>query len=170
MKIFSVDAETDGLYGKSFAIGAVVRQDQKEIARFQGRTQDPPRNEWCLKEAWPVCQSIENIYFDSDELEAAFWFFWRQHCDGATAIAHFGSPVESGLFRRCVEINPEERLFQGPYPLHEVGTALIAAGQDPESVDKFNRIHGLIVPFEGEPHHPLYDAMAAAVVWEALIR
>lgn len=34
MKIFSFDAETSGLYGQAFAIGAVVTDDSGEVARY----------------------------------------------------------------------------------------------------------------------------------------
>lgn len=39
-KIFSFDAETDGLYGNPFAVAAIVYQDGQEIARFIARLSD----------------------------------------------------------------------------------------------------------------------------------
>lgn len=167
MKIFSLDAEVDGLYGPAFAIAAVVRDGGKEIARFVGRAPDSlVTNEWVRANVLPALAGMGVTHASSEELEESFWAFWEAQKSGATCIAHVGSPVESGLFRRCVERRPAERTFNGPFPLHEVGTLLLALGEDPTSVDGYVCKHGLVVPFEGATHHPLYDALAAAVVWE----
>jgi hypothetical protein len=63
----------------------------------------------------------------------------------------------------------DERMFAGPYPaIHDVATLLLLAGEDPASVDNFNKKQGIVVPFDGTAHHPMYDAVSAAVCWESL--
>lgn len=37
MKIFSFDAETNGLYGKAFSIGAIIMEDGEETSTFVAR-------------------------------------------------------------------------------------------------------------------------------------
>lgn len=169
-KIIGIDAETDGLYGMAFAIAVTVREDGKEVARFEGRTGDNEiKDKWVQKNVLPALKDMPVTHKSSDELEEAFWFFWEAHKDGAAAIAHMGSPVESGLFRRCVERGDlDSRQFNGPFPLHEVSTALYGRGENPTSVDAYNEKHNLEVPFDGIPHHPSFDAIAAAVAWEHL--
>jgi len=175
-KIFSVDAEVDGLYGPAFAVAVTVREDGHEIAKFVGRVPDElVTNDWVTKNVLPTLGDMPVTHSSSEELEETFWAFWAQTFvpgeygpkpDSAlVVIAHVASPVESGLFRRCVE-RDGSRMFCGPMPIHEVGTLLLALGEDPSSVDGYNKKHGLAVPFEGVTHHPMYDAAAAAIVWE----
>lgn len=56
----------------------------------------------------------------------------------------------------CKEVEPSEvREWEGPYPLHEIATLMLAAGRDQMSADK--RIEG-----ETPQHHPLHDARQSA--------
>lgn len=168
MKIFSVDAEVDGLYGRVFAIAVTVREDGQAVARFEGRIPDSAVTDgWVKDNVLPALQDMTVTHSSSDELEEAFWAFWMAQKEGATVIAHCGSPVESGLFRRCVERKLDERQWNGPYPaIHDVATLLLVIGANQESVDSYNKENGISVPFSGVAHHPMYDAAAAAVAWE----
>lgn len=166
-KVFSVDAEVNGLYGLAFAVAATVREDGQEVAQFVGRCPiAEPVDGWVAQNVLPKLADMKVEFGSYEELEEAFWAFFQCHVENSTVIAHCASPVESGLFRRCVERRLDERAFQGPFPLHEVGTILLAVGEDPASVDNYNRKYGLEVPFVGATHHPMYDAAAAAVAWE----
>ena len=171
MKIFSFDAEADGLYGRAFAIAATVRENGCETAIFEGRIPDSGvTNSWVRENVLPTLTGMAVTHSSSEELEETFWAFWMAQKENAVVIAHCGHPVESGLYRRCVERDLNTRAFQGPYPcLHDVGTLILALGEDPSSVDGYNKRHGIIVPFNGVPHHPRYDAIAAAVAWEHAI-
>jgi len=180
-KIFSLDAEVDGLYGVAFAIAVTIREDGVEIASFVGRVPDSVvTDDWVQKKVLPAIAAMPITHDSSESLEEALWDFWKstwtmQNKDelkpdpSLAVIAHCGSPVESGLFRRCVERDPS-RSFSAPFPLHEVGTALLLKGEDATSVDAYNKKHELTVPFDGVSHHPMYDAVAAAVAWENLIK
>ena len=173
VKIFSLDAEADGLYGRSFAIAVTVREDGHEVAKYEGRIGDENvSNSWVREHVLPALTGMPVTHASSLELEEDFWAFWMSQKEGATVIAHCGSPVESGLFRRCVERDLASRAFAGPYPaIHDVATVLLALGEDPGSVDGYNIKNGINVPFEGVSHHPMYDAAAAAVAWEhAMLR
>ncbi|MCK6462885.1 MAG: hypothetical protein L6Q29_03665 [Candidatus Pacebacteria bacterium] len=167
MKIFSVDAETDGLYGESFAIGATVRENGRE-ATFQGRIPDSKvSNRWVKKNVLPHIIDMSITCSSSYILEESFWKFWMENKEDAIVIAHCASPVETGLFRRCVERDLENRMGDGPYPaINDVATLLMLLGERIDSVDTYNNKYGIIVPFKGTSHHPMYDAEAAAVCWE----
>ncbi|MCR4314161.1 MAG: hypothetical protein NUV84_02865 [Candidatus Uhrbacteria bacterium] len=177
--LFSLDAEVDGLYGDSFAIAAVLVDGEtgEEVARFEGRLPDSVvTNDWVKQNVLPALADWEPTHASSEELEEAFWTFYVQHCleqgqwgmsprKNVAVIAMFGSPVESGLFRRCVERDPS-RNFQGPYPLHEVGTLLTALGEEhPDSSEAYLSRYGLTHGYDGVAHHPTYDAVTAAQVW-----
>lgn len=168
MKIFSLDAEVNGLYGPTFAIGVTVREDGQEIAQFQARLPDSAvTHSWGITRALPAISTMKVTHVTTEAMEESFWRFWMEHKDGSTVIAHCGSPVESGLYRRCVERNLEVRQWQGPYPaINDVASLLLLLGEQADSVDSYAARHNLHIPFVGEPHHPLYDSVVAAVVWE----
>lgn len=170
MKLFSVDAEVDGLYGESIAIAVTVRVDGQQVDSFVGRVPEARvRNSWVRENVSPALRPIPVSHQFSDRLEEAFWEFWMKHREDSIVVAHCGSPVESGLFRRCVERDLPSRQWQGPFPcIHDVGTLLLLNGKDASSVDKFLSENGLSVQVGSGPHDPQYDALAAAVVWEHL--
>ena len=171
-KLFSVDAETDGLYGRAFAVAVTVREDGREVANFSGRVSDEEvTNEWVRANVLPTLRDMPVTHSSIEELEEAFWKFWMSQKDNAVVIAHCGSPVESGLFRRCVERDLASLAFAGPSPaIHDVATVLLALGEDPASVDGYNKKNGILVPFDGVSHHPMYDAASAAVAWEHAVQ
>lgn len=165
--VISIDAESNDLYGSVWAVGVVVLDESgNETDRFVGRLPEEfVTSEFARKNVLPVVTDIPVTHESRAALLEDFWSFWQNHKENADAIAHISVPVESGLFRACVEQDTESRMFEGPFPLHEVGTVLKALGEDSHSVDGYNKHHALDVPFDGSTHHPLYDAYAAAVAW-----
>lgn len=171
--LFAVDAETNGLYGAPFAVAAVVvsapAQSDAEVAppptvvaRFAARCPiTGPVDPWVADHVVPALTDLAQTHDALDGMLDAFWAFWMQNRDAATCVTHVGYPVEAGLFRRCVEQDPGTRLFQGPFPLHDVATLLLGAGHDPLSVDAYLAARGLSRP-PGTPHDPRYDAEAVA--------
>lgn len=160
MKIFSVDAESDGLYGEIWAIGACVYDTSgPDIEGFAGQIdQKFVSDPWVLENIVPV---VDLPRFETGlDLLNAFWDFWMAHRDSSLCVVDFGAPVEAFLFRCAVGINPAARTWHGPYPMHELGTALLLAGEDPD----VNRRE-----YIGRPdlvtHNPYDDALAAALCW-----
>lgn len=164
-KIVSLDAESDGLYGASFAIGVTVREDGVEIARFVGRCPYVGTNKWVLANVVPTLSGMPITHDSSVKLEEAFWRFWMVHRQNAVVIAHCAYPVETGLFARCVKRDLEARQWCGPFPLNDVATLFTTLGEPADSVDAYVAKHGLSVP-DGATHDPYYDAVVAALVWE----
>lgn len=158
MRIFSADAETDGLYGPVWAIGAHW-MDGDSIATFKGQLNpavvtDP----WVREHVVPVVDLPR--YGSRTDLLNAFWAFWMAHKKGADAVGDFDYPVETDLFRACVELDLSARQWEGPYPLHELATALLKAGHDPH-VDRREFCGRLDLV----PHDPVDDALASALCW-----
>ncbi len=160
MKIFCFDAETDGLYGPVWAVGAVVLDSAKGwLAKF-GAQLDPDvvTDPWVRKHVVPAVRLGE--YSSRELLLNAFWTFWTTHKDGAVCVADVGTPVEAGLFRACVELDLPARQWEGPYPLHELATALLVAGIDPDADRRELCGYTDLVP-----HDPVDDATASALCW-----
>lgn len=182
-KIFSFDAETNGLWGQPFAIGAIVyNENGAEVARFVGRLPDEVvTDSWWLSadegqaetrfakvaKAMAVShQSYEALLEDFATFYLKYYVVFKSDTD---VIVHMGVPVEAGLLRDMHSrklIGP----WDGPYPLLDVAGMLVMAHQDPTSVDKYADRHMLAIgEFEGGTHNPLYDAQVAAVVYRHLM-
>jgi hypothetical protein len=166
-KLFSFDAETNGLWGQAFAIGALVYdEDGIEIARFVGRLPETEvTDEWVRENVLPKITDIPVTHQSYNGLLADFAAFYKANKDGADVVVHMGYIVEARILR---DMHDKGLIgeWDGPYPLHDVAGYLAQAGEDPTSVDGYVRKHGLVIAgdFAGGTHNPLYDSEVAARV------
>lgn len=164
-KIFSFDAETNGLWGQAFAIGAVlIAPDGVEIDRFVGRCPiEGEVNEWVAENVLPEMANIPVTYGSYEELLRAFMAWRANHREGATELVHMGVPVEARLFIDAHDMGIIGD-WDGPYPLVDAATI----PEIGDSVDGYNTKHGISPDpkeFAGGTHNPLYDSSAAAVAY-----
>lgn len=132
------DVESVGLHGEGFSVGwVVVDADEKRVVTSAQYACEPSRaegtdesREWLSKNV-PVprqgynCASPRGV---RDE----FWRAWQYGKNkGALLVADCCWPVEARFLASCVDDNPKEREFSGPYPLHDVASILLANGVDP---------------------------------------
>lgn len=183
MKIFAFDAETDGLWGEIFAIGAVVMEDGKVTAKFFGLYPAEIQNQWVRENVVPHLENPN--YMTYREMLSAFADFYNAHREGATQVVHMGYIVEAHLLREM----RDRRLigeWDGPFPLHDLATAFECAKQDPTSQDAFFQANGGMpsgaptpvafhqimesLPGQGRVHHPTFDAYVTAWCWDRLFR
>ena len=189
-KVLSFDAETTSLRGSQLAIGAILFDENGvEVNQFLG-WRNPEEGErvdnWVKDNILPkiVTMPAKNQYQSRKELLAAFadWYMKNGFVDApapwdamqtikqadAIFIAHCGAPVEANLIQALFE----EGLigeFNGPFPLHEVGTLLLKAGEDPNSVDSYNTKNGLSGRDFGGTHNPLDDSEKAYIAFRHLM-
>jgi hypothetical protein len=161
------DVESVGLHGEGFAVGfAVVTREGEELdrARFacdpsaaQGASSD---RRWVAENIPP----IEVTHSTPRAVRDAFWSAWEVvKARGAVLVADCEWPVEARFLAACVDDDPEARRWGGPYPLHEVATARLAAGLDPLAiVDR--------LPSEEPKHCPLADARQSARLFVEALR
>jgi hypothetical protein len=155
------DVESVGLHGEGFAVGYVVIDADGNTVAPDGRYACLPR--WAVGDsegrAWIAekCPEIPANCAYPRDVRAAFWRDWlgykEQH---AALVADFSWPVEARFLAACVDDEPdnEGRPWQGPYPLHEIASFMVAAGLDP---------HGTYDRLPDEPEHdPLGDARQSA--------
>ena len=170
-KVFSFDAETNGLWGQAFAIGALVYDENgTEVARFVGRLPDSEvTDSWVRENVLPKITNILVTHDNYEALIASFTEFYKAHKDGADIVVHMGYIVEAKVLRDMHDLGFIGD-WDGPYPLFDVSGNLQAAGADPTSVDKFVSENRLFIgEFEGGTHNPLYDSAVAAVVYQFLV-
>ena len=177
-KVFSFDAETNGLWGQAFAIGALVYDEGgKEIARFVGRLPDSAVTDgwWLSAEEGQsqtrfakVVAAIPVTHHTYAELLSDFAAFYKAN-KGADVVTHMGYIVEAKVLRDLHEAGLIGD-WDGPFPLYDVSGNLQQSGEDPTSVDKYVQKHGLFVgEFQGGSHNPLYDSAVTAAVYRHLL-
>lgn len=170
MKIFSFDAETNGLWGEAFSIAAIVyNEDGKEEARFLGRCPIVGEtNSWVAENVLPTMKDIPVNYSSYNEMLTAFAEFYLANKADASIIAHMSFIVEVKLIKD-MHIAGLIGDWDAPYPLIDIAGNLQQAGEDPTSVDKYVEKYGLEVRDFGTTHNPLYDSEVAAVVYMHLM-
>lgn len=159
MKYMVLDIESIGLHGEAFAFAYVVvdscgnRLDEHWCAcpPSTAKGSDADRK-WVLNnvpQMEPACNS-------PIELRNAFWSAWGTwNKAGAILVADCGWPVEHRFLAACIDDEPAERNWQGPYPLHDLASIILAQGGDPLATNERN-------PDELPLHHPLSDARQSA--------
>ena len=157
MNIFCFDAETDGLYGEVFAIGAAVMNEQGEILdRFAQKCLKPGiKSQWVCENCLPYLTEIEDCE-SREQLRENFWSFYLKHREHCLIMADVAYPVEADLLRKCVEADPQAREFLGPYPLIDISAMFVAHGLDPHIERK------KFANAQGTAHNPLDDAIISA--------
>jgi hypothetical protein len=170
-KIFSFDAETNGLWGQAYAIAALVCDENGvETARFLGRLPDEAiTDSWSREHGLPALAGVPVTHQSYDELLADFGRFYLANKADADIVVHMGYIVEARILR---DLHDRGLIgdWDGPYPLYDVSGNLQQVGEEPTSVDKYVAKHGLAVgEFEGGTHNPLYDSAVAAVVYRHLV-
>jgi len=178
-KVFSFDAETDGLWGKPFAVAAIVQTyypatdrgiDGKRPEKWMITAQfiaclpsNVVENEWVKENVLPAMSDIPTTHETYEEMLKSFSEFYLEHKEGSECIAHMGYIVEAHLLREMHRLGFIGD-FDAPYPLYDVSGNLQSAGEDATSVDDYAKKHGISVQY-GSTHNPLYDCAVAAEVY-----
>lgn len=169
-KVLSFDAETNGLWGQAFAVGALVYDENGgEIARFVGRLPNSEvTDEWVRTNVLPKLEGVPVTHEGYEALLADFAKFYLVSKKDADVIVHMGVPVESKLL---IDMHTLGLIgdWDGPFPLLDVAGELAQAGEDPTSCDKYVAKWELAVPDFGTTHNPLYDSVVAAEVHRHLV-
>jgi hypothetical protein len=162
------DVESIGLHGEGWAVGYTVIDARGNTAGPDGRYVCPPETAtgddtgraWVAENCPPLAANCAT----PREVRDRFWRDWlmfkERHVE---LIADCAWPVEARFLAACVDDEPENegKPWQGPYPLHELASFMVAAGMDPMAT--YDRL-------PDEPmHDPLGDArQSARLLVEAL--
>lgn len=167
MRIFSFDAETNGLWGKAFSIAAVVWDTESNSkTEWIGRCHiSEAVNPWVSENVLPKMEGIEENYENYASMLKGFIDFYMSNKQDAVILVHMGLPVEARLFLDAHEMGILGD-WDAPYPLVDC-SAIPSIGT---SVDTYNANHGIEVPsFVGGTHNPLYDSYAAMYAYNHAI-
>lgn len=156
------DVESIGLHGEGFAVGYVVIDGagrELEAARLACSPDEAEGDEEGRDWIAANCPPVPADFVRPSAMRASFWASWRRWADqGAVLVADCAWPVEARFLAACVDDYRHKRTWEGPYPLHDVATARLAAGFDPlATVER--------LPHELPQHDPLADARQSARLW-----
>lgn len=177
-----LDVEADTLSGRPFAAGGVVIDAGRKVVstiyrELHAHLHDP--SPWVVENVYPVLAARRAVTPDCWCDVGQFYFHawnWLQAWKGkAVCVVDCGSPVEGGFLRdvrQQVAATEYGSEFAGPYPVHEVATALYLGGHgDPDRLAFAGLRAGLDVPGVGPiaVHDPVSDAYASAVCWSIAV-
>ena len=167
---FVFDVESIGLHGEGFAVAGgvyfsdgTVDPDSEFVFschpdEAEGRKED---RKW-VKENIPYIKGADGKPRD---VRLAFWKHWlayKSKYPQLVMAAECAWPVEANFLSACVADDGTARNWEGPYPLHEIASYLVAAGMDPMA--SYDRLQS-----EMPKHHPLGDArQSSRLLCEAL--
>jgi hypothetical protein len=164
---FIFDVESVGLHGEAFAVAAQVFDAMGEPIQGEGgwwhstnrdnAVGTKENRDWIEKNVPP----IKTSKLTGRDLRDFFWDSWHEaksRYPGVVMAAECVWPVETNFLSACVADNPVQRQFEGPYPLHDIASIMMAAGMDPMAT--YERVHEEkdIYP----AHHPLGDVKHSA--------
>lgn len=171
------DVESVGLHGEGFSVGYVVidRGEEVESGYFKTRPDNAKGTnfdyEWIKENVLPVMDtnSLTSTYSnglgatDTKTMRNSFWHRWMSwKSQGAVLVADCLWPVEARFLIDCVNDDPINRNWDGPYPFIDVSSVRLAKGFDPLGTEERKEN-------EKPAHHPLADArQSARLLLEAL--
>lgn len=160
------DVESIGLHGEGFAVAYIIMDKNGKILH---ETTYAIESHLCsgtvIGRQW-VADNVPVIpitHTSAREMRTDFWNDWLTWKEkGAILVADCAWPVEANFLAACVKDNPLERECQGPYPLHDTASILLAYNADP--LQNYERL-----PHELPAHHPLCDCRhSARIMYEIL--
>ena len=136
MNYFIFDCETNGLYGETLSICAMVYDESLSVCRktFYGAwkiAEDKISNDFVRTQVYPYLDSADMFFNSEQELLQHFWQFWKSNREDCRCIADVPVPVEANVFRKCVAMDEQSRWNDAPFPLIDLASILMANNIDP---------------------------------------
>lgn len=167
------DVESIGLHGEGFAVGwVVIDGDGKHIDQGLISCQMNWASGTWFDHDWvaanvttdiPDGLPIYGLCQSPKDVRDLFWQQWmRWKAEGAELWADCAWPVEARFLIECIEDDKGRRTWDGPYPLHEIATLMMANGRDP--LKTYDREES-----ELPVHNPLMDARQSARLLHELL-
>lgn len=152
-----IDVESIGLHGGAFAVAWLVKDTQTGEELESGCYAVDRILAWGdLNDRKWVDQNVPHIpatHESSAAMRQDFWEVWRRWADKAVVAADCPWPVESRFLNVCIDHDVASRKWQGPYPILDVVSVRLGAGQTfGQAMESGDRL-----PDELPVHHPLAD-------------
>lgn len=131
-KFMVFDVESIGLHGEGFAVGWIVI-DKSGNTLDEGYLACDPTICCGTKDdhLW-VSENVPVLHYSHTNiitLRSEFWRLWRYWADqGVGLVADCAWPVEARFLIAAVNDDRATREREGPYPLHDLASVLLAIG------------------------------------------
>jgi hypothetical protein len=168
---FIFDVESVGLHGEGFAVaGGMYSSSGQKLKEFAYHCRPseadglPDDREWVAENVTFHPSSVEQM--NPFMVRDRFWNEWMyaKSAFKAMMFVECGWPVEAAFMEACIKDHQETRNWDGPYPMHEIASVMLAAGMDPMAT--YGREES-----EKPAHEPLADArQSARLLFTALDR
>jgi hypothetical protein len=188
VKVMVFDVESVGLHGEGFAVAHVVYDLSLGYEVDHGFAWTHPASASGPAEgrAWVAEHVLPHLGKDTthdipEDVREYFWRAWRAYAEpfgsGAFLPGHMGAPgpmlfadcawpVEARFLAECIDDAAtlksveSKRAWQGPFPLYDVSSFLMAAGLDPKMDPPVRGLDRRFLPASAlaPKHHPLADA------------
>lgn len=171
-RIFSIDAETNGLWGNPFSVAGIVydideNNNFTEIDRICLRLPNSfVTDSWVIENVLPTL-NFKITHIEYEKMLKDFADFYLKYKE-ATVIYHMGHIVETHLFRELHKIKAIG-YWDAPYAPLEVAEYLRMVNKDSDSVDNYAEEFNLTTK-ENNTHNPLYDCEVTAIVLEDILK
>ena len=158
-KFMVFDVESIGLHGEAFAVAWVVIDKKGNMIDEGLLSCCPSKAKGSDKNRKWIEENIPTLLITSptrQHMLNTFWHEWRKWADmGAVLVADCSWPVETNFLTDCIKLNSKEREWQGPYPLYDISSMLMAMGKNPIAINERKAE-------ELPAHHPLMDSRQSA--------
>src|ERR1019366_648579 len=117
------DVESNGLHGQGFSVGwVVVDEHGAELDSGYARcSMVGVYDLWVSENVLPALSDLTHL--QPHNMRSWFWAKWLEwKYKGALLYADCPWPVEARFLAACVDDAPQEREWQGPYPLMGIET------------------------------------------------
>jgi len=162
------DVESIGLHGESFAVAGMLLDDEGPGWTFIYACNPNNANGSDDDREW-IKKNIPKLNYncaDPKEVRSMFWDLWldtKHRYPDVILAAECAWPVEARFLIDCVKDDPKKRNWEGPYPLHDITSVMLAAGMDPMA--NYNRLKD-----EEPAHHPLADVRQSARLLQTALK
>jgi hypothetical protein len=122
--IMVFDVESTSLYGRGFAVGAIVCNIfGEEIDSFELMSTNDAlfANDWVKNNVLPCLTEIPTCN-TGKELRTRFFDFYMKHRDTCDVWSDCNFPVETNFLREVVKDDEQGRQWVMPYPLKDIST------------------------------------------------
>lgn len=163
------DVEAIGLHGEGFAFGFVVISTEHgdRVAEARASCSPMAAKGDAAGVAW-VIANVPPMNATHTCPQALRSSFWRRQRDwavrGGVLVADVGWPVEANFLAACIADAPDDRAWDGPYPLHELASIALALGANVDELWAERQ------PDELPAHDPLNDARHSARILAQLLK
>jgi|GEM_PF-5445954 len=168
--ILSIDFESVGLYGLAYAAGYVLSNQEGRIVE-KGYLSCPPKTAFSSEDIeddrmWvqkivPHLPKVPPNCKDPAELREKVYQIWRSIYDrykneniDVLVIGDCFYPVEANFFIQVIKDDLLERKYKGPFPFHELATAMALTNMKAEDYPRLSS--------ELPEHNPENDALYCA--------